>query len=106
MRVMDRLEESGVLEGVHRASPMSLSSSQSRKQEEGSASNLDMRYLAAFSLPLVHGKTSAWPRLKAAVIPRGSAASAPCTSSIVFLPYTFSLRMRAFSVFSWGQGSG
>ena len=92
-----RVKRSGALEEVHSASPMSLSSSQSRKQEEGSASNLDMRYLAAFSLPLVHGKTSAWPRLKAAVIPRGSAASAPCTSSIVFLPNTFSLRISGFS---------
>ena len=70
---------------------MSLSSSQSRNEDEGSASNLDMRYLAAFSLPLVLGNTSACPRLKAAVMPSGRPARALCTSSMVFLPYTFSL---------------
>ena len=75
---------------------MSLSSSQSRNEDEGSASNLDMRYLAAFSLPLVLGNTSAWPKLKAAVMPSGRLARALCTSSMVFLPYTFSLHVKSY----------
>ncbi len=75
--------------------PMSLSSSQSRKDELGAASNLSIRYLAAFSLPLVAGKTSAWPRLNAQISPSGIPFIAALTSSSVLLPYALSLATHA-----------
>lgn len=89
-----QLSCTGALPGLHldltwklrEHAPMSLSSSQSRKEELGAASNLSMRYLAAFSLPLVAGNTSAWPRLNAHTRPSGMPFIAAFTSSSVLLP--------------------